>query len=144
MAYGSALSAAEDAPGTRKARGAFFTPPELARFVARWAIRFPGDRVLEPACGEAEFLVAASDRLRSLGCKSAVAERNVVGCEVHEASAEKAVGRLGALGCSANIVVSDFLRLAPDPSFDVVIGQSALCAVSVAVVRSERCHRSHR
>ena len=25
MAYGSALSAAEDAPGTRKARGAFFT-----------------------------------------------------------------------------------------------------------------------
>lgn len=67
MAYGSALSAAEDAPGTRKARGAFFTPPELARFVARWAIRFPGDRVLEPACGEAEFLVAASDRLRSLG-----------------------------------------------------------------------------
>lgn len=122
MAYGSALSAAEDAPGTRKARGAFFTPPELARFVARWAIRFPGDRVLEPACGEAEFLVAASDRLRSLGCKSAVAERNVVGCEVHEASAEKAVGRLGALGCSANIVVSDFLRLAPDPSFDVVIG----------------------
>ena len=54
MAYGSALSAAEDAPGTRKARGAFFTPPELARFVARWAIRFPGDRVLEPACGEAD------------------------------------------------------------------------------------------
>lgn len=43
---------------------------------------------------------------------------------MHEASAEKAVGRLGALGCSANIVVSDFLRLAPDPSFDVVIGQS--------------------
>ena len=122
MAYGSALSAAEDAPGTRKARGAFFTPPELARFVARWAIRFPDDHVLEPACGEAEFLVAASDCLRSLGCKSAVAERNVVGCEVHEASAEKAVGRLGALGCSANIVVSDFLRLAPDPSFDVVIG----------------------
>lgn len=30
MAYGSALSAAEDAPGTRKARGAFFTPPRVS------------------------------------------------------------------------------------------------------------------
>ena len=56
MAYGSALSAAEDAPGTRKARGAFFTPPELARFVARWAIRFPGDRVLDPLAGKPSFL----------------------------------------------------------------------------------------
>lgn len=122
MAYGSALNAMEDAPGARKARGAFFTPPELACFVARWAIRSAGDRVLEPACGEAEFLVAASDRLRALGCHFAVAERNVVGCEVHKASAEKAVERLRALGHSANVVVSDFLRLAPEPSFDAVIG----------------------
>lgn len=121
-----------------------FTPPELARFVARWAIRFPGDRVLEPACGEAEFLVAASDRLRSLGCKSAVAERNVVGCEVHEASAEKAVGRLGALGCSANIVVSDFLRLAPDPSFDVVIGNPPYVRFQSLSSDQKDAHRSHR
>lgn len=72
MAYGSALSAAEDTPSARKARGAFYTPPELASFVARWAIRSLGDHILEPACGEAEFLVAAFDRLQSLGCKSAV------------------------------------------------------------------------
>lgn len=122
MAYGSALSAAEDTPSARKARGAFYTPPELASFVARWAIRSLGDHILEPACGEAEFLVAAFDRLQSLGCKSAVCARNIVGFEVHKASAEKAAERLRTLGCSAEIAVSDFLRLAPDPSFDAVIG----------------------
>lgn len=45
-----------DTQHLRKARGAFFTPPELCRYMAEWAIRAPTDRVLEPSCGEAAFL----------------------------------------------------------------------------------------
>ena len=51
----------------RKGRGAFFTPPEITRFLANWAIRTSKDAVLEPSCGEAAFLVSAAQRLQVLG-----------------------------------------------------------------------------
>ncbi len=54
----------------RKARGAFFTPPEIAEFIVEWAVRSPDDTILEPSCGQAAFLIAAGDRLRSLSALS--------------------------------------------------------------------------
>ena len=56
-----------DPAGQRKARGAFFTPAAITAYLAGWAIRSPADRVLEPSCGEAGFLIAAGERLRALG-----------------------------------------------------------------------------
>ena len=56
-----------DPQALRKARGAFFTPAALANFVSRWAIQEPSDRVLEPSCGEAAFLMSAATRLDELG-----------------------------------------------------------------------------
>lgn len=53
----------EDSPQLRKARGAFFTPALLCDYVVNWAIRRVDDQVLEPSCGDAEFLVAATERL---------------------------------------------------------------------------------
>jgi len=50
----------------RKARGAFFTPPELCDYIVEWAVRSPGDEVLEPSCGEAAFLLSAGARLKAL------------------------------------------------------------------------------
>ena len=48
----------------RKARGAFFTPPDISRFMTAWAVRSAEDKVLEPSCGEASFLLPAAQRLR--------------------------------------------------------------------------------
>jgi hypothetical protein len=45
----------------QKARGAFFTPPAIAEFLSRWAVRAPDARVLDPTCGEAVFLLAAAE-----------------------------------------------------------------------------------
>jgi hypothetical protein len=56
-----------DMDAGRKARGAFFTPTVVAEYLADWAIRSPSDRVLEPSCGEASFLLAAMKRFRDLG-----------------------------------------------------------------------------
>ncbi|MBI2932925.1 MAG: hypothetical protein HYY16_14875 [Planctomycetes bacterium] len=41
-------------------RGAYYTPPPVAEALCRWAVR-PGDRVLDPACGDGVFLRAARD-----------------------------------------------------------------------------------
>ena len=51
----------------QKARGAFFTPPEISQFLVNWAIRSSSDRVLEPSCGDAAFLIPAAGRLKGLG-----------------------------------------------------------------------------
>jgi type I restriction-modification system DNA methylase subunit len=113
--------AATDLPMVRKARGAFFTPPELADFITTWAIRSPDDRVLEPSCGEAAFLVSAARRLRSFPNRAAQA--HLSGMDIHEASATLARAAVEAEGVQADIQVGDFFTV---PScfhrFDAVVG----------------------
>ncbi|WP_313885867.1 N-6 DNA methylase [Fodinicola feengrottensis] len=83
-----------DPSAARKARGAFFTPPELCRYVVDWALRGPSDVLLEPSCGEAAFLVAAARRLAELGGRAD--ERQLHGVEMHAASASGARTRLAS------------------------------------------------
>lgn len=112
------MTLAPDTPELRKARGAFFTPPALCRYVAEWAVREPADRVLEPSCGEAAFLVAAATRLRELGA----ARPALSGHELHPATAAAARSLVRASGADANIDVGDFFSVEPDASFTTVIG----------------------
>lgn len=107
-----------DTAELRKARGAFFTPPDLARYVTEWAVRSATDRVLEPSCGEAAFLLAAGDRLQALG----QGRPHMYGHELHVASADEARRLLSAAGCSADIGIGDFFTEDPEPEFDAVIG----------------------
>lgn len=107
-----------DAPDVRKARGAFFTPPALCEYLAGWALRDPGDTVLEPSCGDAEFLLAAGRRLRDLGAGAPALH----GSELHAASASAAARRLAGAGLAADITVGDFFARPPEPSFDAVVG----------------------
>lgn len=107
-----------DGGRARKARGAFFTPPELCDHLTRWAVRGPGDAVLEPSCGDAEFAVSAARRLRGLGA----ADPHVVGVELHADSARQAADRLRAGGFTPRIDVGDFFARPPVPEFDAVVG----------------------
>ncbi|WP_423744223.1 N-6 DNA methylase (plasmid) [Haladaptatus sp. SPP-AMP-3] len=50
--------------------GQFYTPDEIGRLLSRWAIRSPGDRVLDPASGTGSLTVHAYDRLDELGARS--------------------------------------------------------------------------
>ena len=63
----------------RKARGAYYTDPTVARFLVRFAIQGPNDAVLDPCFGEGVFLRSAVDRLRELGGDAAT---QVTGIEV--------------------------------------------------------------
>lgn len=103
----------------RKARGAFFTPPAIAAFLADWAVR-PGDRVLEPSCGEAVFLEAAATALTAQG-RSPRANQ-LVGVDVHGPSVEAARERLAAKGIGAELVTSDYFAWDASAGCDVVLG----------------------
>ena len=112
------MTAPLDTAELRKARGAFFTPAELCRHMAGWAIRTPEDAVLEPSCGEAAFLVAAAERMSSLGPGPGLLH----GVDVHPASAREARRILAGTGHQTRITVADFFTLRPTPTFDAVIG----------------------
>jgi hypothetical protein len=119
-----------DTPELRKARGAFFTPPAIADYLADWAVEGDaGARVLDPTCGESVFLEAAGRRLRSAGSTQDAIREQVWGVDLHENSISASRGSLEADGLAGSFVVEDFFNLStPDkldarlPWFDAVIG----------------------
>ena len=122
MAYGSILKTADDSSAARKGRGAFFTPPEMAEYLANWAIRSSEESVLEPACGEAVFLIEAYKRLRSLGAEAEDASKRIVGCELHKESADAALARCSRYSFRPAIEVGDFFKKQPSEKYDAIIG----------------------
>jgi hypothetical protein len=80
-------------PTLRKRLGAYFTPPAVAETLVRWVVREPGDRLLDPACGDGRFLAA---------------HRNSVGVECDVASVVAATQRTRA----SMIHVADFFTWA--------------------------------
>ncbi|MET0450776.1 MAG: N-6 DNA methylase [Mycobacterium sp.] len=115
----SALPPVADSAAARKARGAFFTPPEIADYVTQWAVRSAGERVLEPSAGDAAFLVAASRRLSALGAQASPV---LDGVEIHAASARTARQRVRDAGGTPRIRTADFFAVEPDASYTAVIG----------------------
>jgi adenine-specific DNA-methyltransferase len=114
-------SESQDSPALRKARGAFFTPRELARFIAGWAIRTDDDRVFEPSAGDAEFLVCAVDRLRELAGPPGWLP-TVYGVEIHPESARDGRQRVRDCGGEPRIREKDIFLVHPEPLYQCVIG----------------------
>jgi adenine-specific DNA-methyltransferase len=117
-------------PLARKDRGAFFTPPAIASFLARWAVNSGGDTVLDPTCGEGVFLVAAGQVLREHGVAGTEEQRRLYGIDIHRPSLDAAAHALAENEQAAELVESDFFELpspldvfhGPIPAVDVVIG----------------------
>lgn len=115
------MTSTNDSPVTRKARGAFFTPPEIADFLSEWAIRESSDRVLEPSCGEAAFLTAAVKRLKELGVEEFDADQ-LHGVDIHEESVASAQEELESLRVRGTLHAGDFFDLGIRKAFDAVVG----------------------
>ena len=119
-----------DLPELRKARGAFFTPPEIAEYLAAWAVGGdPNARVLDPTCGEAVFLLAAAERLRHMGAPPEALDDRVHGVDLHAASLAASASMLEARGLDAHLIADDFFAVStpaqigsPLPWMDAVIG----------------------
>ena len=80
-----------------KARGAFYTPPAVAAFLARWAVRTSEDRVLEPSAGDGAFLRALRDRFHDLGQDDIAGRILAIERETAEADKARLIAPLSAL-----------------------------------------------
>lgn len=98
----------------RKARGAYFTPTKVARFIADWAVRGLADAVLEPSCGEAVFLHEVGREGTHTG--------PMVGIELYGPSAAEAERTLRAEGIKAEVQAGDFFLQRAFGQFDAVVG----------------------
>jgi adenine-specific DNA methylase len=109
----SAVRALDDA----KARGGFYTPEGVTRFMADWAVDSTDAGVLEPSCGDGAFLSAVIARFRQLGSRSG---QRIMGIERDATEADKA----RHVAPQADIRTVDFFDLDPATTspVDVVIG----------------------
>jgi adenine-specific DNA-methyltransferase len=111
-----------------KLRGGYYTPPEIAAWLARWAVRSKNDQVLEPSSGDGVFLMAVAVRLLELGATPQEAARQLRGVELETAEADKASHNLKqVLGFNPNgsIVCGDFftwLETIGEQKFDCALG----------------------
>ncbi|MGA9761638.1 MAG: N-6 DNA methylase [Gaiellaceae bacterium] len=107
----------------RKARGAFFTPPGIARFLSDWSIaNDPAARVLDPTCGDGVFLLAAGERLRALGADPAAVREQLSGIDVHVPSLDQTRNYLREDGLDATLVHSDIFNVATPAQIGARVG----------------------
>ncbi|MHB0985335.1 MAG: N-6 DNA methylase [Sulfuricella sp.] len=106
----------------QKLRGGYYTPPDLAAFLAEWVKEIGPKRVLEPSCGDGVFFGA-------LAQVKGFQKASVFGFELEADEAAKARSRATAVGLSATTVYTeDFLQWALDhmndgsAKFDAIVG----------------------
>ncbi|MEU4811958.1 N-6 DNA methylase [Nocardia fluminea] len=109
----------------RKRHGRHYTPPELARFLARRALRYVPRagvlRVLDPACGDGELLLAVHREIASSAPDMAV---HLTGYDLDRRAVAETAERAAALGVEIEGRGGDFLAAAAhlaDGSFDLII-----------------------
>ena len=110
---------AAPAAGARKRRGAYPTPAWLVELVVEQAVTVPVSGgevvVVDPACGDGRFLVAAARRVRALGGRP-----RLVGVDIDDTSLAAAATALG--GEEAELCRADALGHAWPAHVDVVVG----------------------
>jgi adenine-specific DNA-methyltransferase len=124
------LPSASDHPAARKDRGAYFTPPAIAEYLAAWAVDGdPGARILDPTCGESVFLKAAASELRAVGARKNQFPDQVFGVDLESDSVARSAKALSADGLSATLLIDDFFDIptptqigCPLPEMDAIIG----------------------
>jgi adenine-specific DNA-methyltransferase len=106
----------------QKLRGGYYTPVDLAGFIAKWIAEIEPARVLEPSCGDGAFFEAMAQVPELAGV-------SVLGFELDKAEARKAQTRAKQQGLSdTEVRAEDFLRWAAEhleskPSqVDAVVG----------------------
>lgn len=112
---------------SKKLRGGYYTPQPIADFICKWAITNLNQKVLEPSCGDGNFIEAAIKRFLGLGVAQTELFGLVQGIELVKKEAERSKMRAAAYGLnSTTIVNTDFFnylaKMNGECRFDVVVG----------------------
>jgi adenine-specific DNA methylase len=100
----------------QKTLGAFYTGEPVARWIVKWAVRSPENKLLDPSCGGGVFLDSASKCLD--GGKNG--NPLIWGIDVDEVAIRSVSERVA----NCKLVKTDFFSIQPSelPRFDAVVG----------------------
>lgn len=133
-------------PRVKKSRGVFYTPYELTKLLAGWAIQTRDDKILEPSFGGCGFLEVAVARLRELGCESP--KKNLYGCDLDPSAFEYLAEKIGITDLEGRFIHANFLTIDRDSfdgmEFDVVIGNPPYVSHHNMDTEQKAISRNHR
>jgi len=111
---------------TQKLRGGYYTPQAITHFLCQWSIQQDTNSVLEPSCGDGNFIESAILRFKELGINGDQLEGKITGVELIKEEALKAAERAKKLGLNTNTIInSDFFHYVKSNQsikYDVIIG----------------------
>ena len=109
-----------------KLRGGYYTPSPIAEFICSWAIQNDNDLVLEPSCGDGNFIEAAIKRFNELGVNGADLYGRIKGVELIPEEAQKAIRRASNFGLNGDTIVNNdffsFISNQEDIAYNSIIG----------------------
>lgn len=104
-----------------KSNGIYYTPPELANFIASISIDSPDAIILDPAYGQCALLIAARERLKNLGATDPNSQ--LFGFDIQPLNDDKK-SLYGGLFEENNLIKKDFFTSSVESryqSFDAVL-----------------------
>jgi len=109
-----------------KLRGGYYTPSPIAEFICSWAIQNDNDLVLEPSCGDGNFIEAAIKRFNELGINGADLYGRIKGVELIPEEAQKAIQRAANFGLNGDTIINNdffsFISNQEDVVYNAIIG----------------------
>lgn len=116
----------KDKLSAEKLRGGYYTPKPIADFLCRWSIDNCTQTVLEPSCGDGNFIESAILRYNELGIKGTELKGKIKGIELLEEESLKAKKRAADLGLNSNTIENrdffNFIKNNSSTKYDTVIG----------------------
>jgi hypothetical protein len=113
-------------PAFRHRLGQFYTREDVVDILVTFAVRQPGDRVLDPAAGGGSFLRSVYDRERALGNTHDGALASIWGCEITAFAAELSTVTLATsdpteAAAYPRVLLTDFFDIRPGISTELEI-----------------------
>lgn len=98
-----------------KLSGGYYTPSDVASFLSKWAVRKVGSKVLEPSCGDGQFIEALVNEFGN--------SVDITAVELFPEEASKAITR-GNSKTRMSVVDAFhwFVKERPEKTFDAVVG----------------------
>ncbi len=110
----------------QKLRGGYYTPQPITEFLCNWCIQQSTKKVLEPSCGDGNFIEAAILRFKELGVVGEDLKGRIKGIELIEEESIKAKSRAANLGLNSNTIENNdffhYLSSNGKVKYDAVLG----------------------